>query len=430
MVDYHVKLQLKTIHKYLTRWGTVAEDSLDNSPKSTELTIVIPCYNESFEETSKTLISLQKSAAETTFSTLVILVLNDYQGSSSKVLETNKAFKRAFDAKQLSAPNIHFSLLYKHFPSFKEGGVGYARKLGMDTALKRYATLDKTQGIIVCLDADTLVHKNYLRTIHQSFAINKKPATSIGYAHAMDDPAIIDYELHLRYFINMQRLVNLPFAYQTVGSAMAVRAFEYAAEGGMNKRQAGEDFYFLQKFISKDKLFQITKPLVFPSSRESDRVPFGTGKAVTEIHQSDQTYVSYNPRSFEPLNQLSVIITKSYTDKHFESLIDQTFLAYLKSENYSSVLEKLKKQTRSLEHYTKQFFLWFNAFRLFKYLHFARDNRWENIPINAGVEKLFEQLNLAYSEDKKKNLETIREYDENHPYLWDINAMLGESPMR
>jgi hypothetical protein len=39
------------------------------------------------------------------------------------------------------------------------------------------------------------------------------------------------------------------YAYHTVGSAMAVKAYQYVKVGGMNRRQAGEDFYFIQKLV-------------------------------------------------------------------------------------------------------------------------------------------------------------------------------------
>jgi hypothetical protein len=66
--------------------------------------------------------------------------------------------------------------------------------------------------------------------------------------------AITSYELHLRYLVHAMRWAGHPFAYQTVGSSMAVRRKAYLSLGGMNTRQAGEDFYFLQKFIEVGSL--------------------------------------------------------------------------------------------------------------------------------------------------------------------------------
>ena len=46
----------------------------------------------------------------------------------------------------------------------KHAGVGWGRKIGMDLALKRFLHLNKN-GLIVGLDADTIVEENYLNSI-------------------------------------------------------------------------------------------------------------------------------------------------------------------------------------------------------------------------------------------------------------------------
>ena len=63
---------------------------------------------------------------------------------------------------------------------------------------------------------------------------------------------------------------------------MAVRAHAYARQGGMNRRQAGEDFYFMQKLVDGEQVENIAEATVFPSARLSHRVPFGTGKALSD----------------------------------------------------------------------------------------------------------------------------------------------------
>ena len=46
---------------------------------------------------------------------------------------------------------------------------------------------------------------------------------------------------------NLDDFVGYPDSIYTIGSAFAVRAEAYMKQGGMNRRQAGEDFYFLYK---------------------------------------------------------------------------------------------------------------------------------------------------------------------------------------
>lgn len=171
------------------------------------------------------------------------------------------------------------------FPDEK-GGVGWARKYAMDEAARRLPQ----SGIIVCLDADCTVAVNYLVEIENAFLQNiKLNAASIYFEHEIQETLadiaspVIQYELHLRYLVHAQRWCGHPFAFYTVGSSMALRRSGYLAQGGMNTRSAGEDFYLLQKFIETGSFFEINTTSVYPSSRISQRVPFGTGRAMQQI---------------------------------------------------------------------------------------------------------------------------------------------------
>ena len=53
-------------------------------------------------------------------------------------------------------------------------------------------------------------------------------------------------------------------------------------QDGLNKKQAGEDFYFLQKIMPMGNYFELNSTTVHPSSRTSDRVPFGTGPIINQ----------------------------------------------------------------------------------------------------------------------------------------------------
>src|SRR5439155_23761617 len=69
---------------------------------------------------------------------------------------------------------------------------------------------------------------------------------------------------------------------------MAVGADSYRNQGGMNKRKAGEDFYFLHKVIPLGGFTDLTGTTVIPSARPSDRVPVGTGKAVRSFLEGQE----------------------------------------------------------------------------------------------------------------------------------------------
>jgi len=98
---------------------------------------------------------------------------------------------------------------------------------------------------------------------------------------------------------------GFPDSIYTIGSAFAVRAEAYVKQGGMNRRQAGEDFYFLNKLTKLGTVAEINDAFVFPSARVSDRVPFGTGAAMTKWMNEDEDLTkTYNFAAFQDLKRL------------------------------------------------------------------------------------------------------------------------------
>ena len=150
---------------------------------------------------------------------------------------------------------------------------------------------------------------NYLQCINTYFSRNfNDELVCIAFQHRIEElenikqqEAIKKYEAYLHYFIEMQRGLNLPYAFQTIGSAFAVRAGAYLQVGGMNKRKAGEDFYFIHKFTKKGTIAELNECTVYPSGRPSFRVPFGTGKAVADMMEDKAEYYAYHPQSFYDL---------------------------------------------------------------------------------------------------------------------------------
>ena len=291
----------------------------------------------------------------------------------------------------------------------------------MDEGLRRFKQIG-TNGIIVNLDVDCTVSENYFLAIDAHFRENPVDGAGIHFEHPIENEseeirhAIVQYELHLRYYINMQRLIGFPWAYQTIGSAMAVRSHIYEAQGGMNKRKAGEDFYFLQKIIELGRFSEMNNATVYASARKSDRVPFGTGKAVNDITQADGEYSLYNPKSFEILQVLFERIEDYYQAQEgdIEKLnlqLDDSLRAYLNIWGFNSKIIEINQFTSNAEAFKKRFFREFNAFQLMKYLHWMRDEHYPNVSVGEGITYLFGKLGLNKSENPDDDLITLRRYD-------------------
>ena len=187
-----------------------------------------------------------------------------------------------------------------------KGGVGMARKLGMDSTLN-YLDWDN-DPIIISLDADTLVKKNYIEAIESFFNDHTDiTAASISFKHLpgnspKEEKAIQEYEYSIRYYVNSLKRAGSPYAYHTIGSAMVCRAEAYIRAGGMKLHRGGEDFYFMQALSKLAPILEITGTIVYPSARPSDRVPFGTGPKVQECLNGSQLKL-YNPKIFDILKE-------------------------------------------------------------------------------------------------------------------------------
>ena len=309
----------------------------------------------------------------------------------------------------------------------KWAGVGNARKMAMDLA---YEMLKDKEGPIVNLDADSLVSKNYLKVIDTFFRCNAKvELANIFFHHNLDNgmntTQIIEYEIHLRYFIQMQRYLSLPYAYHTVGSSFAVRGRAYLQVGGMNKRKAGEDFYFIHKFTKKGTIGEINGCTVIPSSRESTRVPFGTGRAIIQLIESGIEWHTYNPMSFELLKPLFLSLHKSHLESHFllEDLpLNPVVNNYFESIDFEGICIKLSSNVTSFEGFLKSFFQWFDAFSLMKYLHYMRDHGYPDIPISRICQEALQYLSIEHHNNIRNYLNSLRQIDRNSLYSGS-NAM-------
>ena len=386
--------------------------------KNLQLVVVIPAYNE--KDLLQTIESLYKNTFENAIVEIIVLI-NQSETASGELTAFHQ--KQHMQLQRLSNNssdnNIRlYPLFIKDIPD-KIAGVGLARKIGMDEAYRRLELAGNEKGIIACLDGDTRVQTNYLQTLlSEAVTSNKIKAYSIYFEHDLQSAAqderyaIIQYELHLRYYINMQRLLGLPFAYYTIGSAMAVRSYAYAEAFGMNKRQAGEDFYFLHKYIKTGYFREINETTVMPAARISDRVPFGTGKALAKIIESRSILRTYNYRSFIILEDLLSNLQLLYEDyDKAEAMLKKPLQEFLSIQNFDLRYQEIKRHTKDFIGFRKRFFRWFDAFMLMKYLHYARDKYYANIAITDAVDFLFDKMSLSCPATLEEKLHVLRERD-------------------
>jgi hypothetical protein len=368
-----------------------------------DLIIVIPAFKE--KELNKALDSIN-SCDPPKGNVQIVVVINEPENADSKIKTINQNSLEALENYQSNYPLL-FS--YTKLPA-KKAGVGLARKIGMDEAVRIFEK-NQDDGVIICYDADCTCDPNYLIKIEDAFSDPKVNAGIVFYEHQLDGPnnfEIINYELYLRYYIDALRFCGFPYAHQTLGSCIAVRSSTYQKAGGMNTRKAGEDFYFLNKVIPLGGFKEINTTTIYPSDRISNRVPFGTGKAVNALKELDRPYSVYHPMIFEDLKQFFSLLEHFWLDDEFSI---PTSIGRFLDVKIQEEVKTLKDQTANKESFYKRFFHWFNAFKILKYVHFARDQFYPNVELNQALLWLEENYTGKLPEQNSDKLEALRAID-------------------
>lgn len=398
---------------------------LQNEPKNnTELIVVIPCFNEPNAIGSLTSLyncDLPECQIE------VIIVVNHAVDEAVELKKVNADTLGLINEWIASHHKKDFSVFTIEATDLpiKHAGVGLARKIGMDEAVRRFDFVNNNKGIIVCYDADCQCSPNYLKEIYQYYKTHTETNAALVYfEHPLDGnfddkiyEGIINYELHLRYYKNALRFAELPYCFHTVGSCITVTSEAYQKQGGMNKRKAGEDFYFIQKIFALGPISEINTATVIPSPRPSDRVPFGTGKAIGSILKTgNSNYLTYNPQSFVDLRLFARKVPELYHEDNFESILIELPISiqnYLNTIQFSDHLNKIKNNCSSETQFLKSFYNWFNAFMTLKYVHFSRDNFYKEIEVLDAASWILKELCIADPQikDKKQTLLQLRDLD-------------------
>jgi hypothetical protein len=385
---------------YLQTQLSFQHPCISNPPQQDlSIIVVIPCFNET--QLIKSLESLNSCDLPNGW-VEIITVINSSEISSNKIIETNtKTLELAQQWTALNAKNrISYYFIDANNLPDKDAGVGWARKIGMDEAVIRFEQINK-DGIIACFDADSTCASNYLVELEKHFQFHpKSPACSIHFEHPLqgnefsqeNHQAIEAYELHLRVYKNALQFCGFPFAFHTIGSSMAVKSKAYQKQGGMNKRKAGEDFYFLQKMMVLGNFTELKTTTIYPSPRVSDRVPFGTGRAMQNYLSNEQkNYTTYAIESFLDLKQFVEQLDNLYNSTILELPVSVS--EYLKTISFDENLHKIRQNSTSLIHFKQLFFNWFNAFKVLKFVHFVRDNYYADVDVFVAANELLKQLN-------------------------------------
>ena len=352
---------------------------------------VMPLFAE-FEYLPDTLDSLWASLRKSDESILLLLVINNGVSEfcdSAKFADNQQTLE--WLRKGAVPATLHNSIAWIDASSpgkelKKGGGVGLARKTGMDTAL-HYLDLDKSP-LIAAVDGDTLVDESYFCEVRRYFSSDAAcNAAVVDFKHRKgstpeEEEAVRLYETYMDDYVEKLRASHSPYAYHAMGSAIVCRAEAYVKAGGMRPKKAGEDFYFLQalrKLDANAPIGAITSTTVYPSPRASDRVPFGTGARITELLSDKQSKFPgrylYNRNIFADLAVMIENVDDNTLEKsldEFYSNLPQSVSEFLDSCEFRRVWPGILKHTpKNPEKIRWAFHVWFDAFRTLKFIHFC-----------------------------------------------------------
>ena len=255
-------------------------------------------------------------------------------------------------------------------------GVGLARKIGADIALKLINEGIVQTPIIHSTDADAHLPKDYFTQTQPSDAAGWVYA----YRHRLPTPehlktAMRLYELKLSHFTGGLRWAGSRFGHASLGSIIAVNAAAYAQVRGFPKRATGEDFYLLNKLAKIGPIIRHEGARVVLSPRLSQRVPIGTGTGVRALidQNLEKTPLFYNPETFVHLQALLAALASAETTDAIKAIASTKIQSYFTNSHCLSTFRKLESNTGRQAHFQRALLNWFDGFQQLKFIHHLRD---------------------------------------------------------
>ncbi|MFC2139596.1 glycosyltransferase [Bacteroidota bacterium] len=436
------------VNKYLSKYVDNKWKLELSSNKKYKMAIVIPAIME-YENIRKLLQSLSQNDPAYFDECIIIFVINNLICSDSKVKDDNRKsldlIRQLISGRKnpdelitgIINSGMNFGLIDAATDDLqfteKTGGVGLARKTGMDLALNVLDYNNHTgKNILVCLDADCIVDENYLHEVYQSFHNIDNSGSYIKFRHKIYGDELVHramtcYEIYMRYYVLGLKIAESPYAFHTVGSTLACDVESYIKIGGMNKKKGGEDFYFMEKLAKVGEIGYINTTTVYPAGRHSWRVPFGTGPRVKRF--GEQTHDEYKLYSFNSFLLLKKWLKIFHADSNLSAKeyletagnVDQSIKMFLEQNSFIEEWTKIRKNSKTGEQINKQKVLWFDGLKTLRFIHFLRNNAFPDENMFDVLDNIFQYINveppvsrnegsIPHLEDQLKYLEILRSY--------------------
>lgn len=319
--------QKSTTEKYLQRYAEPSAEWTAGADAGAfefyQSALVVPAYR----ETSERIVAMLSRVHAPTLRLLVVVV-NEPTDASEAARRVGQKFIAELKGRSEVSTSLRGSplTLLRRAPSAglvcdtllidatqpgyclgEKEGVGRARKMGLDAALSLQRRGIVSSPMLGCSDADAILPSDYFERLEQNHAGASGllfPYQHVSEGGGASSATMQAVEATFRYYVLGLAHAKSPYAYHSLGSALAIDAEHYAQVRGVPNRQAGEDFHVLAKLSKLAPLKRCAGRPIQLVTRQSTRVPFGTGptlaKASAEFREHGQL-LTYDPEVFEQL---------------------------------------------------------------------------------------------------------------------------------
>lgn len=369
--------------------------------------LIVPACAES-ESVFACLQSAVKSAEASKKSLLIVLVINHGTGSSDDIRSDNARTlelikKQISSVLEFPGPFKGFSGKFENHDCLvvdraSEGhelppkqGVGLARKIGSDmVCAMSFLNLIKAQ-FAHTTDADATLPRDYFLS---TSAVSEPFPSAFVYPFdhvpvaGMTEAQQKALQIYHQYLIDYReglKQAGSPYGFHTIGSTIAFNIEHYAKVRGFPKKEAGEDFYLLNKLRKLAPVYEAKSGPVLLQGRLSQRVPFGTGQSILEISsliEQGKEWKTYPDWIFELLGVWLSKLDDYCEHKDLRQFKEECFPVYGSEEQVTQLIEHLKMQdflralpakSKSVEGRKNHVLTWFDALKTLRFIHFWKD---------------------------------------------------------
>ncbi|MGB1016980.1 MAG: hypothetical protein ACPG4T_22775, partial [Nannocystaceae bacterium] len=296
-------------------------------------------------------------------------------------------------------------------------GVGLARRIGCDVALRLVARGDVEGPWIHTTDADAQLPPSYFDPLDEhprqqhprvlgmpgdrrTFSACIYPYWHLPTGASLQDQAIGHYEIYLRHYSLGLWAAGSPWGFPTIGSTLCIHARAYAAVRGMPRRLAGEDFHILAKLAKVGPVAVLEGAAIQLSGRPSTRAPFGTGSGALALGEKLRTGIQPqlpNPAAFVALAHWQKLLRGAVLEHRSVTCLRQDVLAGPHGGVVDRVVEGLggysalaKALSDGLRRDVVQtrIHTWFDALKTLRWMHAVRDAGLADVDWDVAVRGL------------------------------------------